>query len=82
MFYEKFSLFAKDEDPAGHYLSDDLIIEYFLPNVNDGEEDLFRLISHEWLHALFDWATEGALHEEDKINSDGEHFIMRVLNFV
>jgi len=81
MFYEKFSFLDKDNLPAAEYSSDDLKICYYLCNMSDGVTDFMRIITHEWLHGLFDWATEGAIHEEEKTDGDSDHYIMKIINF-
>lgn len=52
-----------------------------MPNIIDGEEDFMRIVTHEWLHGLFDWASEGATHKYEMIDAEGEHFVMRLLNY-
>ena len=78
MFYEEYVLFAEDDDPRAEYVSDELKIYYYMENMIEGAEDFMITVSHEWLHGLFDWATEGATHERDKVDADGEHFIETV----
>ena len=78
MFEEEFQLYEVDGDNiAGKYESDTLKITYVLEHVSDGYPDITRLITHEWLHGLFDWATEGG----EKNTEEGDHFIMRLLNY-
>lgn len=81
MFYEEFILFADEDDPRAEYKTDELKIYYYMENMIEGVEDFMTTVSHEWLHGLFDWATEGSTRDQDKIDADGEHFIMRVLHF-
>ena len=81
MFHEEFLLEAKDENPAGEYKSDELKLYYYLPHISDGYDDLMKIISHEWLHGLFDWATEGEEDDRYMITADKDHFIMKILNF-
>lgn len=81
MFYEEFSFLDEEDLPSAEYDIDDLKIIYYLCNMSDGAADFMRIISHKWLHGLFDWATEGAIHEEEKVNAERDHFIMKVINF-
>jgi hypothetical protein len=81
MFYEEFELFPNEEDPRAEYKTDDLKIFYYMPNIIESHGDLMDTITHEWLHGLFDWATEGAINKKDFIDADGEHFIMRLINW-
>jgi|SaaInlStandDraft_2_1057019.scaffolds.fasta_scaffold216748_1 hypothetical protein len=81
MFYEEYILYPEEEDPRAEYVSDELKIYYYMSNMIEGTHDFMDTVTHEWLHGLFDWATEGAKHEEEKIDADGEHFIMRLMNF-
>ncbi len=80
MFYEEFILFAKDDDPKAEYKTEELKIYYYLENFIE-EDDCTLTITHEWLHGLFDWATEGATRKDDMIDAEGEHFIMRLINY-
>lgn len=80
MFYEEFILHAEPDDPRAQYKTDELKIYYYLENFVE-KSDPVDTISHEWLHGLFDWATEGATRKDDMIDADGEHFIMRLINF-
>lgn len=82
MFYEEFITdIDPDDKPAGEYLSDDLKIRYYLQNISDGPDDLCKLINHEWLHGLFDWATEGEDDPRYMVDPDKDHHIMKVINF-
>lgn len=81
MFYEEFELYPDPDDPRAEYKTDELKIYYYMPNIIESVGDLTDTISHEWLHGLFDWATEGAIIKTDFIDADGEHFIMRLINF-
>lgn len=81
MFYEEFSFSDEENLPSAEYDTDDLKIIYYLCNMSDGIDDFMRIVIHEWLHGLFDWATEGAKHEEEKISAEKDHFIMKVINF-
>ena len=74
MFHEDFVLFPKDDDPAGEYIDDDGIIKIYLPHIY-GYEELEKTITHEWLHALFEWA------DEENWDSDGDHYIIRSLGY-
>lgn len=81
MFYEEFEMFPDEDDPSAEYESDSLKIWYYMPHIIEGLTDLCKIITHEWLHGLFDWATEGSIRKDDMIDADGEHFIMRKINF-
>jgi len=74
MFYEEFELFPKDDDPAGEYLRDQMIVKLYLPH-NYDIQSIMDTISHEWLHGLFDWAI-------GKSDPDADHFIIRLIHFV
>ena len=74
MFHEEFILTPKDEDPAGEYVEDDAVIKYYMPHLYDFPA-LLDTVTHEWLHALFQWA------DEEEWSSDADHFIMRSLGF-
>ena len=88
--YEEFNLWEDPDDGmAGGYRAwysgDDLKITYNLHFMTEGLDDLCSTISHEWLHALFDWAT---LTDPDYLafnvhdcTGDSDHFIMKVINF-
>lgn len=79
MFYEEFILFADEDDPKAEYKSDELKIYYYMEHFVEAD-DLILTPTHEWLHGLFDWATEGATRKDDMIDPEGEHFIMRLIN--
>jgi len=85
MFYEEFDLFGESDDPMAEYFTDDLKITYYINHFADGIKDICRVISHEWLHGLFDWATEDNSnawqHSCDMTDGDGDHFIMKKINF-
>jgi len=81
MFYEEFIMFPENDDPSAEYDTDNLKIIYYMPHIIDGIDDFVRIVIHEWLHGLFDWATEGATRKEDMIDPEGEHFIMGILNY-
>ena len=81
MFYEEFELFPDEDDPRAEYVTDDLKIWYYMPNMIEGIGDIIDTISHEWLHGMFDWATEGVYRKDYMVNGDADHFIMRLLNF-
>jgi len=84
MFYEEWELFGDDDDPAGEYETDTLKIWYYLNHCSDGITDICRLVTHEWLHGLFDWATEDDnphQHQCDMTDGDGDHYIMKCINF-
>jgi hypothetical protein len=53
--------------------------------MSDGISDICRVISHEWLHGLFDWATDepgnSYQHACDMTDGEGDHFIMKVINY-
>ena len=80
LFYEEFRL-EEAENHLAEYESDSLKIIYYLGSYNDGISHLIKTIEHEWLHGLFDWATEGATNESEKTNGDKDHFIMSIINF-
>lgn len=81
MFYEEFVTECEKEDnPAGEYISDELKIKYYLENISDGIPDVIRLINHEWLHGLFDWATECDT-ESGKLDESKDHWIMKKMHF-
>ena len=74
MFHELFVIDPKDDDPAGEYIEEESTLKYYLPHIYD-ENALLDTISHEWLHALFQWA------DEENWNGDKDHYIMRNLGF-
>lgn len=84
MFYEEFVFNADKDSPRAEYKSDELKIYYYVENFTD-ESDAVVTISHEWLHGLFEWATEEPKYrrqsEDEKTNGDKDHFIMRLLAF-
>jgi hypothetical protein len=85
VFYEEFELFGDFDDPLAEYVTDDLKIWYYLNHMSDGISDICRVISHEWLHGLFDWATDepgnSYQHACDMTDGEGDHFIMKVINY-
>ena len=81
MFYEEFVMYSDPDDPRAEYVTDELKIYYYMENMIEGAKDFMETVSHEWLHGLIDWAIEGAIHEEDKTDADGEHFIMRLIHY-
>lgn len=82
MFYEEFVLDTPELDiHKAEYVTDELKIYYYLQYFSDGIEDLIQTINHEWLHAVFDWATEGAENESERVNGERDHFIMKVLSY-
>ncbi|NIT99601.1 MAG: hypothetical protein GWN01_01245 [Nitrosopumilaceae archaeon] len=78
MVYEEYIMYPEAESPQAEYKTDELKIYYYLPNITGS---IPELITHEWLHYLFDWGTEGAIHEEEKTNGDKDHFIMRIIEY-
>jgi hypothetical protein len=74
LFHEKFILDTKDDDPAGEYIEEDAEIKYYLPHIYN-HESLEDTISHEWLHALFQWA------DEENWDAEKDHYAMRLLGF-
>lgn len=74
MFHEKFILDTKDDDPAGEYIEEEGEIKYYLPHIYN-YESLIDTVSHEWLHALFQWA------DEENWDGDKDHFVMRLIGF-
>ena len=81
MFEEKFVFDANDDDPAGEYKSDDLSCYYYLEHISDGYEELCKLITHEWLHGMLDWATEGEQDDRYMVTPEKDHYIMKIINF-
>lgn len=73
MVHEEFLLFHDEDTPQGEYLEDEDKIVYYMAHVTENLEDL---ISHEWLHALLSWATDG------ETTGEKDHFIMKVINFI
>ena len=88
--YEEFKLFEDDPADIGQgyrawYSSDDGKITYNLFYLTEGTEDIECTITHEWLHALFDWATVDdpnriAFNVHD-CTGDSDHYIMQQINF-
>lgn len=87
--YEQFNLFEEEDGLSGSYRawysSDDGKITYNLHYITAGIDDLLDTMEHEWLHALFDWAT---IDDPNRIafnvhdcTGDSDHFIMKVINF-
>jgi len=74
MFYEKFD-FENDENTS-EYRTDDLTITYFMQQVYS-EYDFIRISAHEWLHGLFEWATEGEATPTEK----QDHWMLRKLGW-
>ena len=74
MFHEEFVVIPKEDDPAGEYIEDDAKLKYYLPHIYSYDE-LIKTINHEWEHGLFHWAAE------EEWDSDGDHYIMRVLGY-
>ena len=73
MIYEKFDL--EDDSSAAEYNKEfDFFITYHLQALYD-EEDFIRTNKHEWLHALFEWATD------DKVTVEQEHWMLRKLGW-
>lgn len=86
MFELEFILFPSPEDDhRACYLTDELKIQFILPYITDGYNDLIKCINHEFLHALIDWALDGTDMHAFKGCYDAEgasdHFIMRLINF-
>jgi len=79
MFYEEFSFDESEKLPAAEYKFEELKIYYYLIHCIDGIEDFIRLINHEWIHGLIDWATEGGAVVPGQEWED--HYIMRIINF-
>lgn len=85
MFHEEFVLDITEDSPSAEYLVEDLVIKYYLPRFTEGVDELVKVITHEWLHGLIDWATEGN-QEKDLVgkhdcSSESDHWIMRQLNY-
>lgn len=80
MFYEEFVLFADPDDPRAEYKPEELKIYYYLENFTH-EFDVIDTPTHEWLHGLFDWATEGEYSDGKKTTAEGDHFIMKIMSF-
>jgi len=89
--HEKFLLFDEENltDLSGGYRAwytgDDLEIKYNMHYLTAGIDDIIDTIIHEWLHALFDWATIDdpnylAFNIHD-CTGDSDHFIMKIINF-
>ena len=89
MFEEEFVLFPEmDDEYRAAYTSEDLKIKYILPYITDGPQDLARCIVHEWIHGLIDWALDDDITREiwclkngHDPSGDGDHFIMRLINY-
>lgn len=87
--YEEIELFEDTEEDSGRYRAwydgEKLKITYNLSYLTAGIPDLVDTITHEWLHALFDWATvDDPDHRAFNIHDcsgDSDHFIMKVINF-
>ena len=83
MFYELFALHSEENDPRAKYDPETLIITYYLDSYSH-ESDVIETPTHEWLHGLFDWATEDYSHEQtenEKTDADKDHWIMKKLAF-
>lgn len=80
MFYEEFIL-DDSGDVAAEYKDEELKIYYYMSHLSDGYANLAEVITHEWLHGLFDWATEGESDEKYMVDANKDHFIMKKLNF-
>ena len=88
--YEQFNLFEEltAELSTGYrawYATEDGKITYNLFYMTEGPDDILLTITHEWLHALFDWAT---IDDPNRIafnvhdcTGDSDHYIMQQINF-
>ena len=93
MFYENFIVDKDISDAAdhrAHYDAESTQIEYFLPFMMEGPQDVIDTITHEWIHALIDWAILGPngeytaewleKYKNDK-TGDKDHFIIKLINY-
>jgi hypothetical protein len=74
MFYERFD-FENDENTS-EFSTSDLWITYFVQQIYS-ESDFIKTNVHEWLHGLFEWATEDEATPTEK----QDHYIMRSLGW-
>lgn len=81
MFYEEYEMFPDENDPTAEYDSEALKIFYYMPHFIEDIDELCKVITHEWLHGMFDWATNEAKNRCCKNDAEGDHFIMRLINF-
>ena len=93
MFYDEFITDKAECDLAehrAHYDSETLTITYYLPFMMEGYVDIMDTVVHEWIHGLIDWGLLGPngeytpewLHRNKyDPTGEGDHFIMRVMNF-
>jgi hypothetical protein len=90
MTYEEFRLYDEPGESDSNtfkaaYLTDDDKIIYNLHYNAGGFEDLFDTFTHEWLHALFDWATiddpNALAFNVHDCTGDSDHFIMKIINY-
>lgn len=90
MTHEKFNLFETETDglSGGYrawYDTEEDLITYNMHYLTAGMEDIIDTIVHEWLHALFDWATiddpNALAFNVHDCTGDSDHFIMKIINF-
>ena len=83
--YEEFEFEPEDSSSVAFYSADDIKITYNLKFMTDGYDEFVRIVTHEWLHAMFDWATMDdpnslAFNVHD-CTGESDHFIMKVINY-